>query len=263
MITVQTIIGYVESLSGHPLNRDEGVHHGSAERPLTGALLCWMATTHALAQAGAAGVELVIAHESLYYPYGALPGQAEPAGWEEWPTNRRRRELLQRHNLTLLRVHGSLDEICIFNDFAALLGLGQPVEAEPGLVKVYEIAPRPLAELVAQVKERVGMPAVRVSCPQGLGQIVHRVGLPWGGLGLFVNVGYQQKLIAKGCDVFIAGEADDYGFRFSAECGIPMIETGHDVSENPGLEHFAQMLRARFPDLNVLFYACPPSWQVV
>ena len=82
------------------------------------------------------------------------------------------------------------------------------------------------------------MPALRVSAARGMDQVVHRVGLPWGGLGLFVNVGYQQRLIEQGCDVFIAGESDNYGFRFAAECGIPMIETSHELSENDGLQRF-------------------------
>ena len=59
--------------------------------------------------------------------------------------------------------------------------------------------------------------------------MVSRIGLPWGGLGLFVNVGYQQALVEQGCDLFIAGESDNYGFRFAQECGIPMIETSHEI----------------------------------
>lgn len=153
-----------------------------------------------------------------------------------------------------------MDEICIFDDFA-LLGLGTPIQAQ-GLAKVYEITPCPLAALVVRVKEGVGMGAVRVFAPQGMGQIVHRVGLPWGGLGLFVNVSYQERLIEMGCDVLIAGESDDYGFRFAAECGIPMIETGHEISENPGLKHFSRMLQERFPQIAVEFYECRPIWEM-
>jgi putative NIF3 family GTP cyclohydrolase 1 type 2 len=58
----------------------------------------------------------------------------------------------------------------------------------------------------------------------------------------------------------ITGESDNYGLRFAAECGIPTIETGHEVSENPGLQHFFRMLQERFPALDVAFYACAPIW---
>ena len=231
---VHTLIAFVETLTRHPLNRDEGIQHGARERAIGGATLCWMATPDAIRYAGELGHELLIGHESLYYPYDVINSPKPPPGWEAWQVNRQRRELLSQHDLTFLRLHGSLDEICILDDFAARLELGAPVAAD-GLTKVYEIAPCSLGELVERVKARLGMPGLRVSAAAGMEQTVHRVGLPWGGLGLFVNVGYQQRLIEQGCDVFIAGESDNYGFRFAQECGIPMIETSHELSANDGL----------------------------
>jgi putative NIF3 family GTP cyclohydrolase 1 type 2 len=262
MPTIDDIILYAAGLSGHPLNPDEGIHHGPAQRSVAGVTLCWMATPGAIADAGRRGHELIIGHESLYYPYNVVINPEKPDGWEQWQTNRQRREALERNGLTFLRLHFTLDEISIFDDFTALLGLGEPVVAD-GLVKVYEIEPRPLRALTEDVKARLDMPRVRVSAPNGLDQSVHRVGLPWGGLGLFVNVDYQQRLIEQACDVFIAGEADDYGFRFSEECGIPMIETSHEISENPGLRRFATMLALKFPDLDVHFYENTCPWQIL
>jgi putative NIF3 family GTP cyclohydrolase 1 type 2 len=260
MTTIYAIISYVESLSGHPLNRDEGVQHGPADRTASGVTICWMATPDAIRAAGAHGDELLIGHESLYYPYDVINSPNPPAGWERWRVNRQRREGLARYNLTFLRLHGSLDEICIFDDFVARVGLGAPVFTD-GLVKVFEIEPCTLRELVERIKARMGMPAVRVSAARGMDQVVHRVGLPWGGLGLFVNVGYQQRLIEQGCDVFIAGESDNYGFRFAAECGIPMIETSHELSENDGLRRFGQMLIARFSGLRASFFENQCIWE--
>ncbi len=259
MVTVSDIIAFVQESVGHSLRSDEGVQHGSAEDEVENVVVCWMATREALKRAGEAGADLVIGHESLYYPYNAINRTDRPESWQAWRINRTRAELLDAHRLTFVRIHGSLDELCIFDDFAARLGLGEPVQAD-GLAKVYEIEPCTLRELADRVKERAGMAHVRVSAPDGLDQAVSRVGLPWGGLGLFVNVGYQQKLLEAGCDVLIAGEACSYGFRFSAECGVPMIETSHEGSENPGLRHFCDILRERFPELNVEFFQVAPSW---
>lgn len=261
MVTARTVIAYIEELAGRPLNPDEGLHHGDADQPIERVCVSWMATPDALSYAGERGCDLMLVHESLYYPYDAIIRDDNPPGWQNWPTNHQRRELLDQHTMALVRGHFCVDEISILADFAALLGLGEPV-ASDGLVQAFEIPPCSLASLVARVKERVGMPAIRFSSPNGLDQIVHRVGLPWGGLGLFVNVDFQQKLIEQGCDVFIAGESDNYGFRFSAECGIPMIETSHEVSENPGLKRFAGMLDSRFPELEVLYYHCPQIWEM-
>ena len=261
MTTISDLIAYVERLTEHPLNNDEWLFNGNRDRRINGVTACWMASPDAIRAAGEAGHELLIGHESLFFPYNAPKAPNLPKGWETWQTNRQRRELLEAYDTAFLRLHGSVDEICIFNDFADLLELGEPIVAE-GFVKVFEIPPTPLADLVAHVKTCLAMPAVRVSITEGMNQIVHRVGLPWGGLGLFVNVGYQQSLIEQGCDVFIAGETDNYGFRFSQEVGIPMIETSHELSENPGLRRFTGMLQTTFPGVSFSFYENPCVWRV-
>ena len=221
-----------------------------------------MATPPAIRAAGEAGHDLLIGHESLYYPYGVLTAANPPEGWEQWQVNSQRRELLEKHGLTFLRLHGSLDEICIFDSFASVLGLGEPVFAD-GLVKVYEIPECSLRDLVGRVKERLELPVVRAAGAADMDRRVRRIGLPWGGLGLFVNVGYQQRLVAQHCDVFIAGESDNYGFRFAQECGIPMIETSHEISENPGLRRFTEMAAGIFPGVEFRFYENKCVWRAV
>jgi putative NIF3 family GTP cyclohydrolase 1 type 2 len=266
MPTIADVIAHITRLSGHPLYRDEGIHFSpveaaAAERPLTGVTVCWMATPAAIEAAGRRGHQLLLGHESLYYPYDAAVGAPAPEGWQDWPVNRQRRDLLARHDLSFLRGHGSIDEICILDDFAALLGLDQPVKVVDPWVKVWAVSPCTLGKLAQRVKQRMNLPRVRVSPAGEPDRLVSRVGLPWGGMGLFTNVGYQQQLIEQGCDVFIAGETDNYGFRFAAECGIPMIETSHELSENPGLSHYSAMLSAAFPQLDVAFYETPCVWQ--
>ena len=258
---VSDIIKTTEALSGHALNKDEGVLLGPAEREVKKALVSWMATPGALLRAEKTGVDLFIAHESLFYPYNwrSKPGQTQES--EGWRTNRQRREIIERAGMTLVRIHGSADEISIFDVFAELLGLADPMCGER-YKKVYEIEPVRLRELVSRVKAAVGMAHVRVSCSDSdLDKKVHRVGLPWGGLGLFVNVGYQQWALENGCDVLIAGESDSYGFRFSAECGVPMIETSHEISENPGLRRFTEILAEHHPDIAFEFFDTGNSWR--
>ena len=261
MTTPAKIIDFMEAQTGHTLQPDEGVQHGDRERSLSGVTVAWMATPPAIQAAGSAGHELLIVHESLYYPYDVINAANPPSDWREWNVNRQRRALLEQHDLGLLRLHYSADEICIFDAFAELMQLGDAVFTDE-LVKVYEMVPCPLHELVERVKQRVGLSHTRVAAAGDMNRVVHRVGLPWGGLGLFVNVGYQQRLIAQGCDVFIAGEADNYGFRFAAECGIPMIETSHELSENPGLSRLTTMLADAFPGTEFRFHENPCVWQI-
>jgi len=261
MTAVSDIVRYVEALTGHPLMGDEGIQHGPADRAVSDATICWMATPAAIQAAGENHSDLLIGHESLYYPYDVVNSADPPPDWPDWPTNRQRTAPLDRYGLTFLRLHGSLDEVCIFDDFAALLDLGTPVYAD-GLVRIYEVEECTLAELIRRVKDKTHMAGLRVSQPEAARRRIRRVGLPWGGLGLFVNVAYQQRLIEQGCDAFIAGESDNYGFRFSAECGIPMIETSHEISENPGLRRFAGMLAAAFPAVRVHFFENSCAWSM-
>ncbi len=261
-MTISDIIKYVEDLSGFDLDAEDGVQHGSADREITGLTLCWTATPEAIRAASAAGHELVFAHESLDFAF-RNPARSRTAP-EAWKATRIRHELLDELGLTFLRVHSPLDHLCIHDDFALTLGLGKPVEPREhgNLVRVYDIEPCTLEALIDRVKERLGMPTLRVTSGHDPSMTVSRVGLPWGGTGLFLNTWYQQSLAEKGCDVFIAGESDNIGMRFARECGIPMIETSHEISENPGLRHFAEMLSEAFPQLDVKFFENPCVWEM-
>ena len=266
MTTIQDIISHVESLTGHPINRDEGVHFGPSERDVTGATVAWMATPDAIRAAGGPATNCSSAtRASFTRMMSSMLTVLRPAG-KIWQVNAQRSRLLTEYGLTHLRLHGSVDETCIFDDFAALLGLGDPVYVD-GFVKVFEMPERSIRSWAGQVEEAMGMNGLRIAGvndmdQDGIDQMVSRIGLPWGGLGLFVNVGYQQALVEQGCDLFIAGESDNYGFRFAQECGIPMIETSHEICENPGLAHFTAILAEAFPQVDFRFYGNPCVWSM-
>lgn len=262
MMTIRDLINRVEKISGHCLNKDEGVHHGNLDKTVRKITGCWMATPEAICYAGNCDSDLLICHESLFYPYDVVISQQKPDDWKNWQVNRQRRELLEKYELSCLRIHGSADEICIFDTFAEDLGLGAP-SFQDGFVKVFDITPCFLGELIKKVKDRIGMSSVRVSTVSDLYREVSRVGLPWGGMGLFVNVEYQKSLIEQKCDVFIAGESDNYGFRFAQECGIPMIETSHEISENNGMKKFIEILADSCPEIALTFYENECVWEIV
>jgi putative NIF3 family GTP cyclohydrolase 1 type 2 len=261
MTTATDIIEYVTGQTGHPLRGDEGVHVGSATREINGVTVAWMATAEAIRSAGERGDDLFIGHESLYYPYDVLQMSDPPADWREWPINRKRSELLEQYEMSFLRLHGSLDELCILEEFANRLDLGKPV-CQDGWVRIHEIEPCSFDELIIRVKRCIGMPALRVARPPGPERPVRRIGLTWGGMGLFVNVAFQQQLVEQKCDVFIGGESDCYAFRFATECGIGVIETSHEHSEIPGLRRFTSTLAGTFPDIRFAFLETPAVWRI-
>ena len=167
---------------GRAIGSDEGVHFGSARTPVERVMVCWMATPDALDAAIRANAELVIGHESLYFPYNAAVQADNPPGWENWRVNRQRRDLLATGEMTFLRLHFSLDELYILDDFAEQLGLGKPVQCE-GFARVYEIEECTLGELIERAKKATGMSNLRVAMYRGMEDKVRRIGLPLGGLG--------------------------------------------------------------------------------
>ena len=153
----------------------------------------------------------------------------------------------------------SLDYLCIFDDFARLLELGEPIVDLPGLVRVYDGKGLTYGHYISRVKRIFQMDFIRASVCD-LSKPIERIGLPWGGLGLSNNARYMQKLVEQKCDLFIAGEVDDYGMQFAKDSGVAMIETGHEISENPGLIHFTEMLKKQFPTVETIFWEVHPAF---
>ena len=257
---VGSIIKAIEEMNGHPLNSEERLFHGSMDSEVKGVTVCWIASPDAIENAGKRGDGLIIAHESLYFPYELGDARKNNPDWPEWKTNKQPKELLEKYNISLVRIHSSADKFNILDDFAATLGLGQAVYNEYP-VKIYEIPETPLSDMLKRVSSSLKLKDFRYSAPQGLEQNIRRIGLPWGGMGLFVNVSYQEKLVKAGVDLLIAGETDNYGFRFSAECGIPMIETSHEISENPGLANYTKALAGKMPELKFNFFENECIWK--
>ncbi len=260
--TPRQIISWLESLKGQSLNTDEGVMFGDEHREITGVTVCWMPSPENIAAAASARHQLLIHHEALLFPY-PMDGKQD-VHTLRWPVNRQRLSALGRHDIIAARLHGTLDRLWIYDEFAARLGLTRIAAQGPGCCdRVYEIEPTPLKDLLERVKKLTPMRAIRRTSIKP-DRIVRKVGLPWGGLGLFVNVSYVQRLLDldPDIDLMIAGETDNYGFRFCTELGIDVIETSHEVSENAGLGLFAQALAQKFPHLDVRHIADPMIWSI-
>ncbi len=245
-MTVNELASYIVELKGAGLNGDEGVLYGDPKAEIEGVLLTWMATVPALEKAVEEGCNVVLCHERFYLAWGELREQQIA-----WAPNKARVKVAGASGLTILRVHGSMDQICIFDDFADALGLPNPTPGT-GCQKVFPMPETTVRELVERVKTTFGLPHVRM-CGD-MDKRVQCAGLPWGGLGLDSNISYINGCIERGADVLIAGESDEYGFTFAADSGVPMIETGHSVSENLGMKHFGEMLQGKVPSIKTVFF---------
>ncbi len=253
-MTAREVMGWLDERQPETRS-DEGFKFGDPDLEVSGVLVCWMATAAALRQAISERCNLVICHETLFYP------QSEPIDEERcWLTNRLRMQLMHEGRITVYRAHSKLDELCIFDEVVRALGLSE-VHAGDGYSRVFSIPPTTVAALAEGAKRATAMPAVRITGdPQ---RTVTRVGLPWGGMGLFVNIGFMQAIVQNGAEVGICGETDEYAMRFAEDAGMALIETSHAACENLGLRRFSAMLAEGWPGVKVVFHESGPGWGVI
>jgi len=248
---------YLYNLKGK-LNSDEGHVFGNGRMKVKGIQVSWMATLDAIQSAHKIGANVMLVHEALFFPY-PFTEKSRPEDYFTWAVNRKRAHLLSEYGIAVVRFHGTLDEICIFDDFARALGLLKPSIEEEGLVKLYDIEPTSVEEMIERVKTSLGLDLVRVT-PCDLKKKVRRIGLLWGGLGLFVNVEYQQQVLRHDPDLFIAGETDSYTMHFAIDVGVVVIETSHEISENIGLKNFTNKLKQELENIPIVFYENRKPW---
>jgi len=253
-VTAAVVAEFIEGLAMKPKS-DEGFKFGDPQASVTGILVCWMCTLPAIQQAVSEECNMIVCHEEMHYPYAAFEPGLEK--YLTWTVNRQRIQALSHAEIIVYRAHGMLDHYCILDDFAEELGLGSPAVSE-GFYRIYDIEPRTVAQLTEQVKVTMDMDCVRVTGDPA--REVSRVGLPWGGLGLSVNISFIEGLLAYHPDVLIAGETDEYAMFYCRDADVPLIEASHAGSENFGLAHFADDLAAAMPGTKVVFHRCAVPW---
>ncbi len=262
-LTARGLERVLSDLCSKPLSADEGLKFGNPHAPIIGILNCWTFNAEVAALARQENCNLILSHESLFVPYGI--GEGTPFGgfagdYLTWPANARRTHELVKSDLQFVRFHGHADQVCVFSAFAEQLGLTDVLAPGPlGYDAVYQHTPRTVGEWIEHVKNSTDMNTLRVASFD-TSRLVTKIGLAWGGMGLFVNIGYPIKLIELGAELIIAGETDNYGFRFMQESGVDVIECSHEISENRGIAKLGDLLREELNGLKIVDYCNPCVW---
>ena len=241
-----------------PLADDEGFRFGRTDAEVSGLQVCWKPTVDAIENAAANGCNLIVTHEELGFPpaYSGADVEAGLCG-----ATARRIQSLARHGVTVFRAHSSLDRYCILDAFAEALRLAVPqMGGEDYAQRVYDIAPMRFGALCERVCALMGVQTLRVC--GNLQREVRRVGLPWGGVGISANANFVQDFIRMGADVLIGGECEELPFLAAKDAGVCYIETGHAMSENPGLRIAAGRLARHF-GVPVVFYDNGQPWTLL
>jgi len=216
-------------------------------------LLCWFANAGAREAALRHNLNLIVTHETPFFETPSRdPGCPPPA---DWLANKQTAAFYDNHGIAVARYHRTLDAFCIPRAVGAHLGFPPPSvhEGHKGyeFTLVYDLEPTPFEQLARQVKEKMKLPAIRLSAGDGR-RTVRRVGLGWGGVSLSANLQYMELLRQHGAEVIIGGEVDEYALEYYRESGMDWIELGHYATEAIGLEQVARELGATFASTPLL-----------
>jgi putative NIF3 family GTP cyclohydrolase 1 type 2 len=245
---------------------DGGFEAGNPEDEVKGILTTWLASPAALRHAADNGLNLVVCHEPLYWEerkdsplYRSSGPYKDPLDWEKHPNNEIEK-IINEANLTVLRIHYGLDRLYIYDAFAEAMGLGKVVAGEL-YEKVYELPQKmKLDELLEQIKNKIGLSSIRYVGDAE--KMIEKVGNCWGGVGLSSNRYFGRMAIQNGADAIVCGEIDEFAMFFAKQCGVALIETSHVLSENIGLQLFADILRKEFAPIKSEFYKVKLPYQI-
>ena len=238
------------------LNPEEGFLYGKGEEELRGICVCWMPTRSAVGHAIAEDCNLIVSHEVItFYDYPVWA--ADPPG-DPWPSDQARLDLLAAYQISVLRIHSTVDPTHIGPALWAALDLPAP-DFRGWAYSHHAVAPVTVADLAARAKAALGMTHLRVSGDPE--RMVTQLGTAWGGLGLDRHIdAWVEHLLPRGIEALIVGETSDYAQRFAVENDVALIETCHSASEDPGLRQLAADLADRFPEIKVIFRPQEIPW---
>ncbi|MBN1445086.1 MAG: Nif3-like dinuclear metal center hexameric protein [Candidatus Omnitrophica bacterium] len=258
-MTIRNFIKFIEGWLGK-LNFEEGLLHGNTASRIKGITVCWMATEKTIASAVKRRHNLVIVHEDLLFPPGYA--SSDSANLTEKPgiVSAKRIALLQENSISVLRLHSLTDRHFVLDTLSDILSLGEPL-VKKGLQRVYEIKPVAMEKFAADIRKKLGVSHVRVMGNPS--KKVKRIGGLWGGVGLSINAGFINNILAYKIDTAVAGEVDEYTMRAFSDMGIGMVEIGHEKSEEPGLMHFADTLKEKLKNMPVHYSGDKESWRLL
>ncbi|WP_407319995.1 Nif3-like dinuclear metal center hexameric protein [Isoptericola halotolerans] len=264
--TVADLMARTESTLGlraRPTTVD-GLDAGDPSAVVRGIAVTTLATLDVLDRAVAAGANVVVTHEPLFYDH---QGAATPElVREEDPVHAAKAALLAEHGLVVWRVHDAWHDRRpdgIDEGTARALGWTLDAEAASRGLACCDVDPTTVSALAGHVAAALGSTQARyLGDPH---RTVRRVGLDLGFRGFARN---RALLRAAEVDAVVVGEAHEwetgaYAADLARLDGTGLVVAGHLPSEQAGMRLFADRLRAVAPGLPVTFLPTPDLFVAV
>ena len=257
LVTAESVARAIEAIapldSGVP-NDELGFLFGDPKTPVTGVACVWLAHPQSVRKCIESGTNMIVCHESLWYPEQDSAWYKGPASGQIF-SNRALRELLEKNKLVVYRIHSPWDALPkdgVHDQAVTALELeGLKEIARQKFFAVQEL-PNPITvtDLKHAVESGWRYPDCRVFGDAD--KEVRRFAVLIGGFGEN-QVHMPQAAIEMGAEAIIIGEMSEGILLASLEMGVPVIESLHSISETPGVKRQAALVAERFPNLPVTF----------
>ncbi|MEO6287654.1 MAG: Nif3-like dinuclear metal center hexameric protein [Dyadobacter sp.] len=258
--TVQQIMDLVMKEGNlSPINDTvDTLKSGSAGQTVTGIVTTMFATVDVINEAAKRNANFIIAHEPTFYNHRDNP---------DWVKNnevvKKKQELLKKHKIAVWRFHDychSLRPDAVSYGVAKKANWTSYYKTGSRILTIPSIG---LGDLVKHLKTSLGIKQLRVIGE--LDQKCVKIALMPGASG---GVSHVTAVEAEKPDVLIVGEVSEWEtaeyIRDSRLLGgkTALIILGHSVSEEPGMEYFAEWLQPKLADLKVTHIASgdPFTW---
>ena len=240
MPTVADIASFLEEKIPPSLKEDYdnvGLLCGFPEQDVRRILVVLDITLDTIGEAREMGAELIVSHHPIIFtPLRQV--------LYDRPDGRRLIELL-RADLSAICMHTNLDRLAggVNTALAAALG-GVETQMLPDMGCICRLEePADLMDFLAVTREALQAPDMRYSSAD---KPVSRIALCGGAGG---DILYDAA--RRGCDTVITGEVKHHQWIDGAELGLNLIEGGHFATENVVVPVLAEMLRLKYPDIDV------------
>ena len=240
MPNVREIADYLEEKVPSSLKLDfdnVGLLCGFLEQSVSRILVVLDITQEAIAEAASIHAELIVSHHPIIFtPMRRI--------CTDTPDAKRVIALLQA-NLSAICLHTNLDALVggVNTALAEAIGGENPVYTDDIGCFCQLPEEMTLKDFLARTKTVLHAPDMRYF---DSGRMVHCVGLCSGAGG---EILYEAA--KRGCDTVLTGEIKHHEWIDGKELGLNMVEGGHFATENVVVPYLAEMLRTKYPTVDV------------
>jgi len=222
---------------------------GSRDQPVTGIVTTMFPTIDVIERTAKAGANFIIAHETPFY------NNADETDWlKDDDAYRYKLELLEKHKIAIWRFHDywhahKPDGIIMGN--LIKLGWASYYNAENQRLLTLP-QPLPLSIIVAQVKEKLGIPSVRV-----VGNLAQPCTTVYCAFGYMDSKRQIAAIQEYKPDLILSGEPREWETVERVRDGLLMgqktslLVLSHAVSEEAGMEYAAKWLEPKVRGIKV------------